>query len=50
MESFGRQERKLACGTAAAAFFKTNYPASFTNAANAPGTYSLPIILTLTAP
>jgi hypothetical protein len=37
-------------GTAAAAFFKTNYPAGFTNAANAPGTYSLPIILTLTAP
>jgi hypothetical protein len=37
-------------GTAAAAFFKTNYPAGFTNAANAPGTYTLPIILTLTAP
>jgi hypothetical protein len=37
-------------GTAAAAFFKTNYPAGFTNAANAPGTYSLPIIFTLTAP
>ena len=37
-------------GTAAAAFFKTNYPAGFTNAANAPGTYSLPVIFTLTAP
>ena len=37
-------------GTAAAAFFKTNYPAGFTNAANAPGTYSLPIVFTLTAP
>jgi hypothetical protein len=37
-------------GTAAAAFFKTNYPAGFTNTANAPGTYSLPIIFTLTAP
>jgi hypothetical protein len=37
-------------GTAAAAFFKTNYPAGFTNAANEPGTYSLPIIFTLTAP
>jgi hypothetical protein len=37
-------------GAAAAAFFKTNYPAGFTNAANAPGTYSLPIVFTLTAP
>jgi hypothetical protein len=37
-------------GTAASAFFKTNYPAGFTNAANAPGTYSLPIVFTLTAP
>ena len=37
-------------GTAAAAFFKTNYPAGFTDAANAPGTYSLPIMFTLTAP
>jgi hypothetical protein len=37
-------------GTAAAAFFKTSYPAGFTNAANAPGSYSLPIIFTLTAP
>jgi hypothetical protein len=37
-------------GTAAAAFFKTNYPAGFTNAANAPGTYSLPVVFTLTAP
>ena len=37
-------------GAAAAAFFKTNYPAGFTNAANAPGTYTLPIVFTLTAP
>jgi hypothetical protein len=37
-------------GTAAAAFFRTNYPAGFTNSANAPGTYSLPIVFTLTAP
>ncbi len=37
-------------GTAAAAFFKTNYTAGFTNAANAPGSYSLPIVFTLTAP
>ena len=37
-------------GTAGAAFFKTNYTAGFTNAANAPGTYSLPIVFTLTAP
>jgi hypothetical protein len=37
-------------GTAAAAFFKTNYPAGFNNVANAPGTYTLPLIFTLTAP
>jgi hypothetical protein len=37
-------------GTAAAAFFKTNYPAGLANAANAPGTYSLPVVFTLTAP
>ncbi|MDQ6871034.1 MAG: hypothetical protein M3037_03360 [Gemmatimonadota bacterium] len=37
-------------GTAASAFFKTNYTAGFTNVANAPGTYSLPVIFTLTAP
>lgn len=37
-------------GTAAAVFFRTTYPAGFTNAANAPGTYSLPIVFTLTAP
>jgi hypothetical protein len=37
-------------GTAAAAYFKTVYPAGFTNAANAPGTYSLPVVFTLTAP
>jgi hypothetical protein len=37
-------------GTAAAVFFKTTYPAGFTNAANAPGVYSLPVVFTLTAP
>jgi hypothetical protein len=37
-------------GASAAAFFKTNYPAGLANVANAPGTYSLPIIFTLTAP
>jgi hypothetical protein len=37
-------------GTAAAVFFRTIYPAGFTNAANAPGTYSLPVVFTLTAP
>ena len=37
-------------GTAAQAFFRTIYPAGFTNAANQPGTYSLPVIFTLTAP
>ncbi len=37
-------------GTAAQAFFKTVYPSGFTNAANQPGTYSLPIVFTLTAP
>jgi hypothetical protein len=37
-------------GTAASLFFRAIYPAGFTNAANAPGTYSLPIVFTLTAP
>ncbi|MEO8911146.1 MAG: hypothetical protein ABI408_13115 [Gemmatimonadaceae bacterium] len=37
-------------GTAAQAFFKTVIPAGFTNAANQPGSYSMPIIFTLTAP
>lgn len=37
-------------GSAAAVFFRTIYPAGFTNAANAPGTYSLPVVFTLTAP
>ena len=37
-------------GTAAAVFFRTIYPAGFTDAANAPGTYSLPVVFTLTAP
>jgi hypothetical protein len=37
-------------GTAAAVFFRTTYPAGFTNAANAPGVYSLPVVFTLTAP
>ena len=37
-------------GTAAAAFFRTTWVADFTSASNAPGTYSLPIVFTLTAP
>ncbi|HEY3114291.1 MAG TPA: hypothetical protein VGJ62_11450 [Gemmatimonadaceae bacterium] len=37
-------------GTAAQAFFKTSWVSDFTNASNAPGTYSLPIVFTLTAP
>ncbi|GAC1418751.1 MAG: hypothetical protein NVSMB53_17700 [Gemmatimonadaceae bacterium] len=37
-------------GTAAAAFFQTTWLADFTSASNAPGTYSLPIVFTLTAP
>lgn len=41
---------RASAGTAAAVFFRTNYPAGFTSAANAPGVYSLPIIFTLTAP
>jgi hypothetical protein len=37
-------------GTAAQAFFKTSWTSDFTSASNAPGTYSLPIVFTLTAP
>ena len=37
-------------GTAAQAFFKTSWANDFTSASNAPGTYSLPIVFTLTAP
>ncbi|MGH7650829.1 MAG: hypothetical protein ACREMS_03200 [Gemmatimonadaceae bacterium] len=37
-------------GTAAQAFFKTSWVSDFTSASNAPGTYSLPIVFTLTAP
>jgi hypothetical protein len=37
-------------GTAAQAFFKTSWLNDFTDASNAPGTYSLPIVFTLTAP
>lgn len=36
--------------TAAQPFFKTLWTADFTSASNAPGTYSLPIVFTLTAP
>jgi hypothetical protein len=37
-------------GTLAQAFFQTSWLSDFTDASNAPGTYSLPIIFTLTAP
>jgi hypothetical protein len=37
-------------GTAAQAFFKTTWASDFSSASNAPGTYSLPIVFTLTAP
>lgn len=37
-------------GAAAQVFFKTVYAAGFTNVANQPGTYTLPVIFTLTAP
>jgi|ERR1700674_2192213 len=37
-------------GTAAQAFFKTVWAAGFTQPSNAPGTYSLPIVFTLSAP
>ena len=37
-------------GTPAQAFFKTSWANDFSDASNAPGTYSLPIVFTLTAP
>jgi len=37
-------------GTAAQVFFRTSWLSDFTSASNAPGTYSLPIVFTLTAP
>ena len=37
-------------GTAAAAFFKTVWAAGFTQPSNAPGTYSLPVVFSLSAP
>lgn len=37
-------------GTAAAAFFKTTWVADFADVSNREGTYSLPIVFTLTAP
>jgi len=37
-------------GTAAQAFFKTVWAAGFTQSSNAPGTYSLPIVFSLSAP
>jgi hypothetical protein len=37
-------------GTAAAVFFRTSWLSDFTSISNAPGTYTLPIVFTLTAP
>ena len=37
-------------GASAQPFFKTQWTADFTSASNQPGTYSLPIVFTLTAP
>jgi hypothetical protein len=37
-------------GAIAQAFFKTAWTADFTSPSNAPGTYTLPIVFTLTAP
>ena len=37
-------------GASAQAFFRTSWLSDFTSASNAPGTYSLPIVFTLTAP
>ena len=37
-------------GTAAQAFFRTSWLNDFTSTSNAPGTYSLPIVFTLSAP
>jgi hypothetical protein len=36
--------------TAAASFFRTSWAGGFSAASNAPGTYTLPIVFTLTAP
>jgi hypothetical protein len=35
---------------AAAAFFKTLYSADYSSASNRPGSYSLPVVFTLSAP
>jgi hypothetical protein len=37
-------------GAAAQAFFKTVWAAGFTQPSNAPGTYSMPVVFTLSAP
>jgi hypothetical protein len=37
-------------GTAALVFFRTSWVNDFSSVSNAPGTYSLPIVFTLTAP
>jgi len=37
-------------GAAAQAFFKTVWAAGFTQPSNAPDTYSLPVVFTLSAP
>jgi hypothetical protein len=37
-------------GAAASAFFKTVWAAGFTQPSNAPGTYSLPVVFSLSAP
>jgi hypothetical protein len=37
-------------GTSAQAFFKTVWAAGFAQASNAPGTYSLPVVFSLSAP
>jgi hypothetical protein len=37
-------------GTSAQPYFKTLWTSDFTSASNQPGTYSLPIVFTLTAP
>jgi hypothetical protein len=37
-------------GTAPQAFFRTVWAAGFTQPSNAPGTYSLPVVFTLSAP
>jgi len=37
-------------GAAAQVFFKTVWAAGFTQPSNAPGTYSLPVVFTLSAP